>query len=470
MLSSKPIIFWFRRDFRLAEHAAILAASQSQRPVIPVVLLDEVAETYGAASKWRLSQAIEQFEHRLKGVGSRLILRRGTAAEELLALARETGAEDIWWTRAYDPDAIARDTKVKSTLKDAGFKPRSWPGHLLFEPWAVKTKQGGFFKVYSPMWRAVKDLDVAPPEAAPQQLLAPESWPQSDRLQDWALETAMHRGARVLAPHANVGEQAANARLADFMSARIGDYKDRRDFPAQNATSRLSENLAWGEIGPRTVWHAGLRGYLEGQRGAEHFLRELVWREFAYHLVYHTPQITQENWRSQWDDFPWSEHEDEAVLRWKQGRTGVPLVDAAMREMYVTGHMHNRGRMIVGSFLTKHMLKHWRIGQKWFEECLIDWDPAANAMGWQWVAGSGPDAAPYFRIFNPETQAQKFDAEQAYIHRFLAESAPTPGPEALAFFDACPRAWGLSQDDPYPTPVVSIGEGRKRALAAYDAR
>lgn len=320
------------------------------------------------------------------------------------------------------------------------------------------------------MWRAVKDLDVAPPDPAPLRLMAPQKWPESDRLSGWALDRSLDLGAQVLARHANVGESAAYARLANFLSGSIGAYKERRNYPAQNATSRLSENLAWGEIGPRTVWHAGLRAHHEGHRGAEHFLKELVWREFAYHLAFHTPEITHKNWKPEWDTFPWSDHEDEEVLRWKQGRTGVPLVDAAMREMYVTGHMHNRGRMIVGSFLTKHMLKHWRIGQKWFEECLIDWDPAANAMGWQWVAGSGPDAAPYFRIFNPETQAQKFDAEQTYIQRFVAERAPDPGPEALAFFDACPRAWGLAPDDPYPTPIVGLAEGRQRALAAYEAR
>lgn len=470
MTQPKPILIWFRKDFRLADHTALTEACISGRPIIPVVVLDEVTETFGAAPKWRLSQAISCFDDRLKNVGSRLILRRGAAAEELLALARETGAGDIWWTRAYDPDAIARDTKVKAALEDAGFGAKSWTGHLLFEPWTVKTKQGSYFKVYSPMWRAVKNLDVAAPDPAPLNLRAPRSWPGSDRIEDWELGKKMNRGALILACHANVGEAAANERLADFVHSSIGAYKDNRDYPARYATSRLSENLAWGEIGPRTVWHAGLRALYEGQKGAEHFLKELVWREFAYHLAFHTPEITHKNWRSEWDSFPWSQHEDEAVLRWKQGRTGIPLVDAAMREMYVTGHMHNRGRMIVGSYLTKHMLKHWRIGQKWFEDCLIDWDPAANAMGWQWVAGSGPDAAPYFRIFNPTTQAEKFDADRSYIHEYVAELAATPSRKALSYFDACPRAWGLSSKDVYPAPIVGLAEGRQRALAAYEAR
>lgn len=470
MSNSSAIILWFRRDFRLADHKALAEAGRSERPVIPVFILDEVAETFGAASKWRLLQAIDHFQDRLRKAGSRLILRRGDAADVLLELATETGAGDIWWTRAYDPDAISRDTKVKSTLKAVGYNAKSWPGHVLFEPWDVSTKQGGHFKVYSPFWRAVKDLGVAPPDPAPLRLLAPEIWPGSDQLQDWALGREMNRGGHVLARYAQVGEAAASERLYDFLHGPIEEYKDRRDFPAHNATSRLSENLAWGEIGPRTVWHAGMRAHLEGRRGAEHFLKELVWREFAYHLVFHTPRITRENWRAEWTAFPWSDEEDELVLRWKQGRTGMPLVDAAMREMYVTGHMHNRGRMIVGSFLTKHMLKHWRIGRRWFEDCLIDWDPAANAMGWQWVAGCGPDAAPYFRIFNPETQAQKFDAEQTYVQRYVAELAPEAGPEALAFFDACPRNWGLSPRDVYPRPIVGLAEGRQRALAAYETR
>jgi len=311
---------------------------------------------------------------------------------------------------------------------------------------------------------------VPAPDAAPERLAQPGHWPEGDRLEDWALGAAMNRGAAVLARHACVGEARAAERLADFLDGPIDSYRERRDFPAEPATSGLSENLAWGEIGPRTIWHAGMRARHEGARGAEHFLKELVWREFAYHLAFHTPRITRENWREEWDAFPWSTDEDASVLRWKQGRTGVPLVDAAMREMYVTGRMHNRGRMIVGSYLTKHLMKHWRIGQQWFEECLIDWDPAANAMGWQWVAGSGPDAAPYFRIFNPETQAKKFDSDETYVQRFVAELATEPGDEALAFFDACPRAWGLSPDDSYPEPIIGLAEGRERALAAYGNR
>ena len=208
----------------------------------------------------------------------------------------------------------------------------------------------------------------------------------------------------------------------------------------------------------------------EGARGAEHFLKEVVWREFAYHLVWHTPHILTRNWREGWDAFPWDSEESDNVLAWKQGRTGIKFVDAAMREMYVSGTMHNRARMIVASYLTKHLMAHWQIGQRWFEDCLIDWDPASNAMGWQWTAGCGPDAAPYFRIFNPETQLEKFDADGAYQVQWLAEGRAHPSDTALSYFDAVPESWGLLPSDPYPEPIVALDVGRNRALAAYEAR
>lgn len=465
-----PILLWFRRDFRLSDHPALAEAARQGRPVIPVCILDEVVEGYGAAPKWRWGEAVAQFSKSLEAIGSRLILRRGRALDVLQKLAKETGASDVWWTRAYDPEAIARDTDVKSTLQQSGIDARSFSGHVLFEPWTVTTKAGGFFKVYSPMWRAVRGLDIPLPDPAPRGLMPPADWPTSDDQQDWALEAAMNRGAGVLAQFACIGEERAHDRLTTFLEVRVDDYAKNRDFPAIDATSRLSENLAWGEIGPRTIWHAGQRVLQEGRPGAEKFLKEVVWREFAHHLIFHTPHITAKNWRPEWDSFPWSETEDGDVLRWKQGRTGIPLVDAAMRELYVTGTMHNRGRMIVGSYLTKHMMTHWRIGLNWFEDCLIDWDPAANAMGWQWVAGSGPDAAPYFRVFNPVTQADKFDAGRTYINDYVGELSPSPSDRALAFYQACPRSWALTPDDPYPAPVVNLAVGRARALEAYAAR
>ncbi|MDO7630051.1 MAG: FAD-binding domain-containing protein, partial [Loktanella sp.] len=217
-------------------------------------------------------------------------------------------------------------------------------------------------------------------------------------------------------------------------------------------------------------WHGGWRALHAGKSDAEVFLKELVWREFAYHLAHHTPRIVDANWKPEWDGFPWNEADTPEVIAWKQGRTGIPFVDAAMREMYVTGTMHNRGRMIVASYLTKHLMTHWKVGQAWFADCLTDWDPASNAMGWQWAAGSGPDAAPYFRVFNPVTQLDKFDKGHGYADRWIAEGALMPSDTALSYFDAVPCAWGLSPKDRYPEPVVALDVGRNRALAAYAAR
>lgn len=466
--SDTPIILWFRRDLRLSDNPLLAKAVATGRPLIPVFILDEVVETHGAAPKWRLGEAVRVFSDVLLDTGSRLILRRADALPALRQLIKDTGAGAVWWSRLYDPDAKRRDTNVKSTLQDDGIDAQSLPGHLLFEPWTVETGQGGYYKVYSPFWRAVKDRHVDPPESAPQELAAPSDWPASDNLDDWHLGAAMRRGAAIVAKYAKVGEQAAQQRLATFISRRVDAYKAARDFPAKDATSGLSENLTYGEIGPRSVWHAGMRALNEGAAGAEHFLKELVWREFAYHLIHHSPHIVDRNWREEWNGFAWRQDNNDAKC-WKRGMTGEPFVDAAMRELYVTGTMHNRARMIAGSYLTKHLMTDWRVGLRWFEDCLIDWDPASNAMGWQWVAGSGPDAAPYFRIFNPETQLEKFDGNSTYKDAFIAEGQADPPETATDFFAACPESWTLSPDQTYPDRIVGVKEGRERALAAYQA-
>ena len=469
MTDPAPLILWFRRDLRLDDHPMLAAAAASGRPLIPLFILDPETKGQGAAALWRLGLAVASFAGTLERIGSRLILRRGPALEVLDALIAETGAGAVHWTRAYDPPSRARDTAVKAALRARGVQAQSHPGPLLHEPWTVETGEGGHFRVYTPFWRAVRDRAVPLPAKAPQQMAVPAAWPASDRLEDWHLDAAMNRGAALVAPHQAVGEAAARARLDRFLAGPIELYRTARDFPGGENTSRLSENLTYGEIGPRRIWHAGWHAMEQGRAGAEHFLKELVWREFAWHLIHHTPHITHANWRDDWDSFPWRGDNPDAE-RWRRGMTGEPFVDAAMREMYVTGTMHNRARMIAASYLTKHLMTHWKVGLDWFAECLTDWDPASNAMGWQWVAGSGPDAAPYFRIFNPATQAEKFDPEQVYIHRFVAELCRQPGPEALAYFDAVPRSWGLKASGQYLEPVVALAAGRDRALAAYSAR
>jgi deoxyribodipyrimidine photo-lyase len=281
----------------------------------------------------------------------------------------------------------------------------------------------------------------------------------------------MGRSAEIVASYQRPGEAAAEARLAAFLAGGIADYAAARDRVGVAGTSGLSQNLALGEIGPRRVWHAAMAAHLAGAAGAECFLKELAWREFAWHLLFHTPDIEERNWKPEWDAFPW--HADPGrpeVVAWQRGRTGIPFVDAGMRELQVTGTMHNRARMIVASYLTKHLMTHWRIGRDWFADHLTDWDPASNAMGWQWAAGSGPDAAPYFRVFNPVSQLERFDPEGRYPQRWIAELSRAPGPEALAYFEVIPRSWGLSPRDPYPAPVVTPEAGRARALAAFAAR
>ncbi len=471
MSETSPILLWFRRDLRLSDHAALSAAAETGRPVIPVVIRDGLVDGLGAAPKWRWGLGVGHLAKRLEERGSRLILRSGKAEDVLARLVQDTGAGAVYWMRAYDPDSVARDTEVKSALKEAGLTAQSFAGHLMFEPWTVETKQGQFYKVFTPFWKAVRGRDVAEPLPEPGKLTAPDDWPDSEDLEDWALGDAMYRGAAVVRPWVRLGEEAAQDRLADFIENSAGQYNDRRDLPWTDGTSCLSENLAVGEITPAQCWHAGRRKMEEGSKGAETFLKELVWREFAYHLLWHTPRIATDNWREEWEAFPWNTDERLKEVRdWKRGRTGIRFVDAGQREMYVTGRMHNRVRMVVASYLTKHLLTHWKVGMKWFEDCLIDWDPASNAMGWQWSAGSGPDATPYFRVFNPVTQREKFDPERSYVDRWIAEGREDPAQEALSYFDAIPKNWDMQPGDDYPDPIMPADEGRKRALAAYENR
>ena len=469
-MSSSAIIVWFRRDLRLSDHAALSAACETGRPVIPVVIRDHCVDVLGAAPKWRWGLGVGHLAQSLETRESSLILRAGQALEVLRDLIRETGAGAVYWSRLYDPAAVQRDTEIKAALKEQGIEARSFGGHLMFEPWTVETKTGGYYKVYTPFWNSVKQRDVAAPLATPARIPAPDTWPASADLNSWALGAQMQRGADIVRPYVRLGEQAAQARLGAFMAHKVADYDAGRDLPGEDGTSNLSENLALGEISPHQCWHAGMRAREEGKPGAETFLKELVWREFAYHLMHHTPRILDQNWKEGWDAFPWNTKDTAEVIAWKQGRSGIQFVDAAMREMYVTGRMHNRGRMIVASYLTKHLLTDWRIGQAWFDDCLIDWDPAANAMGWQWSAGSGPDATPYFRVFNPVTQLDKFDKARAYVSRWIAEGRSNAHKDALSYFDAIPLSWGLSATDTYPAPIVAADEGRARALEAYENR
>ena len=466
-----PTILWFRRDLRLQDNAALTAAVSNGGPIIPVFICDEQVEALGAAPKWRLNAGVAELQNTLRGKNSRLTLRRGSALKVLNKLVTETGARAVYWQRAYDPISQARDTAIKSELIALGIDVKSFKGHLLFEPWTVQTKVGGFFKVYTPLWNSVRNRDVSEPLPEPGKIPGPNEFPASENLGDWQLGSQMSRGEQNVRQYARVGSECAQARLHQFTEGALKHYNTNRDIPGNDGTSKLAENLALGEITPAQCWHAARLELDRGNKGAEIFLKELVWREFAYHLLHHTPEILDQNWKPAWNAFPWSEdNKSSKFMAWKSGRTGLEFVDAAMREVYVTGTMHNRGRMIVASYLTKHLMTHWRLGQAWFEQCLIDWDPASNAMGWQWAAGSGPDATPYFRVFNPETQVEKFDPDRRYRSAWIAEGQQKPPRSAMQFFDAVPANWGLSPTNNYPKPIVSAKEGREIALSFYKNR
>lgn len=461
-------IWWIRRDLRLADNAALLAVAEAG-PVIPLFIFDERFQSLGAAPRWRLQEGLRALGAALEARGSKLILRKGDARAVLPGVMDETGASGVHWLRLYDPYSREVDAEIKAALREDGYEAESHAGHLLQEPMNVRTQAGDFYKVYSPFWKAIRQMDVPSPMPAPE-LSAPETWPQSDDLDDWNMAADMRRGADVLARHNRVGEEAAHDKLRLFLESRAEDYKEARNMVGQAGTSELSDHLSLGEISPRMIW-AEAKAAGDG-KGHEHFLSEVGWRDFAHHLMYHTPQMLGRNWREGWDAFPWSEDEtSDAVQAWKEGRTGVDFVDAAMRELWVTGKMHNRARMVVASYLTKHMMVHWRVGERWFADQLVDYDPASNAMGWQWVAGSGPDAAPYFRVFNPDTQLQKFDPDERYVTAWIAERQSNPPRTALEFFEAVPESAGLRPDQARPrAPIVGLKEGRERALAAYAAR
>ena len=439
------------------------AAAQTGRPLVAVAILDPVADHWGAAAKWRWCEGLRSFGAALAAAGLPLTLRRGAAGEVLVRLAAETDAEAVWWSRAYDPDARARDIAVKAALRSKGLSARSFPGHLLFEPETVTTKEGGGYRVFSAFWRAAVRGDPGQLLPSPKRLTAMAVPPKSEPLPDWRLVAALRRGAGVLGRHCRAGEAEAMNRLAKFLGASAMTYAELRDYPAEDATSNLSEHLSLGEISPRMVWHSARASGVPDK-----FLSELGWREFAYHLLHHFPALADRNWNAGWDRFGWRGDNEDAEA-WRRGMTGEPFVDAGLRQMYVTGRMHNRVRMVAASYLTKHLLTDWRVGLSWFADCLTDWDPAANALGWQWVAGSGPDAAPFFRVFNPMTQADRYDPGSAYRRHWIAEGQQRPGADALSFFQAAPRSWNLQPDQAYPDRRITPMAGRARALAAHAA-
>jgi deoxyribodipyrimidine photo-lyase len=427
----------------------------------------------GAASNWWLHRSLEQLASTLRARGGTLVIRRGPAAEQILQIARETNASLVCWNRLYEPAIVARDTSLKAELRDAGLSCESFGSTLFFEPWEIRTGQGGPYRVFTPFWRACQQrLDTLPaPQSAPHRIRFPAQAVPSLVLAELELLPKI-RWEGGLHCAWTPGESWALARVATFCDSAMDKYDDGRNRPDEAWSSRLSPHLHFGELTPRQclatvrnalVDHAGAR------KSAEAFVRELGWREFAHHLLYHFPATTDAPLDARFERFPWEPNE--ALLRaWQRGRTGYPIVDAGMRELWATGWMHNRVRMVVASLLTKNLRQHWLQGARWFWDTLVDASLANNTLGWQWTAGCGADAAPYFRIFNPVLQAERYDPARAYIRRWIPEIARLPDSYVHRPWQAPAHvlaAAGVQLGRDYPQPVVDFPASRNAALSAY---
>jgi deoxyribodipyrimidine photo-lyase len=413
---------------------------------------------------------LSSLDSQLRQRSSQLILRSGGALEQLSALIAETGANAVFWNRRYEPESIRRDAEVKAALKERGIAAESFNASLLFEPWEVTTQAGKPYQVFTPFWKTCR---AKPPVAEfvgflPSSPL-PSSPPRSEPLSSWNLLPKIPWD-KAFSEQWQPGEQGAQAQLEKFLADAIANYSQGRDIPGTRGTSQLSPHLHFGEIGPRQIWAAVHKAFANHPpEDARTFLREIGWREFAYHILYHFPRTPTAPLRVDFERFPWASHA--AQLRaWQRGQTGYPIVDAGMRELWTTGWMHNRVRMIVGSFLTKHLRISWTEGARWFWDTLVDADLASNTLGWQWIGGCGADAAPYFRVFNPMTQGEKFDPAGDYVRRWVPELSKLPSGVIHQPWTASPdvlRQAGVELEVNYPNPIVDHAEARARALEAF---
>lgn len=471
-------LVWFRRDLRLQDNPALAAALRRGGPIIPVFIHDERGEgdwPLGAASRWWLHHSLVALDGALRERRSRLVVASGDSAEVLRGLIRQTQATAVYWNRRYEPVVRARDASIKTGLLASGLEAKSFNSALLFEPHTIENKSGGPFQVFTPFWRHCLAQPVETAGRLSTAVLpAPARWPESPEIADLQL-LPRHRWGAGLRAVWTPGEATGQQRLKKFIARNMAGYDTGRDFPAHDGTSGLSPHLSFGELGPRQIWAAiqslsRANGVFPPHRGAQQFLTELGWREFAYHVLYHFPRTPVEPLRAGFGDFPWQR--DARQLRaWQRGRTGYPIVDAGMRQLWQTGWMHNRVRMIVASFLVKHLRISWQEGAAWFWDTLVDADLANNTLGWQWSAGCGADAAPYFRIFNPTLQGRKFDADGAYVRRWVPELVDVPTelihePWRMA---ATKQLGGPVSSADYPPPIVEHGVAREAALAAFRA-
>jgi deoxyribodipyrimidine photo-lyase len=477
MRRSQPVIVWFREDLRLSDHPALCAAAETGAPVICLYVFDEAsraphARRLGGAARWWLAQSLRALQADLRTIGGRLVLRRGPAANLIIELVRATQASSVFWNEiAQAPhQAIADDIVTK--LRDMAVVVQSFPGDLLARPSDIRNKEGRGLKVFTPFWRRIQALGDPPaPLPAPKSLRSIDGL-ASEALESWQLEPQHPDWAGGLRESWTPGETAARTRLRRFLTDGAKAYTENRDRPDHTGTSGLSPHLRFGEISPRQVWHAARFAAAERPalaRDIDKFLSELCWREFCRHLLFDAPDLAERNWQGTFDAFPWR-RDDGALRAWQSGRTGYPIVDAGMRELWHTGVMHNRVRMVAASFLVKHLLIDWREGEHWFWDTLVDADAGSNPANWQWVAGSGADAAPYFRVFNPVLQGEKFDPDGAYVRRWVPELARLSAPLIHRPWTAAPlelAGAGVELGRTYPEPIVDHKEGRARALAAY---
>jgi len=472
-----PAIVWFRRDLRLSDNLALSAAVAGGAPVVPVYIIDSEEEggyPVGRASQRWLHRSLVELDHALRASGSRLVIRQGPSLKALRELAGQTGASCVYWNRIYEPAAGKRDAEVAQGLADGGWKTETFNDSLLFEPDDVSTSGGDPYRVFTPFWKKCRSRSEPPsPFRAPKAVPGPSSWPGSLALDDVGREAAPARSAAIRMT-GSPGEKGAVAMLARFLDEGIAGYPENRDRPDLPGTSRLSPHLHFGEISPRQVWHTVSAKAVSDPsrgvaRGAEAFLRQLGWREFAHHLLHHFPETPEAPLREEFAAFPWR-YDGKALAAWQRGETGYPLVDAGMRELLGTGWMHNRVRMIVASFLVKDLLLPWQEGARWFLERLFDADLANNTLGWQWVAGCGADAAPFFRVINPVGQGKKYDPNGDYVRKWVPELADLP-----AKWIHCP--WqapedvlsdaGVTLGKTYPQPMVDHAAARERTLKAW---
>jgi deoxyribodipyrimidine photo-lyase len=459
-------LVWFRQDLRLSDNPAFIEACSQHQVVIPLYIYDKKTSVLGEAQAWWLHHSLSSLNCSLKQLGLSLILRRGEPLEIILDLLKTAPVSAVFWNRCYEPKAIARDKKIKATLLNQGIEVLSSNGSLLHEPWTIKNKNGGYFKVFTPYWRHCKQI---PMTQAPMHLTSQPSGLelQTDELEEWGLLPKLNWASR-FSDYWTPGEDGAQYKLHDFIENHLDAYKKNRDFPIKNATSRLSPHLHFGEISPSIIVRAIELAKLDPNcdiNSAEHFLNELGWREFSVYLLYHFPDLTHKNFKAEFNAFPWH-NEKQLLTCWQKGLTGYPIIDAGMRELWTTGYMHNRVRMIVASFLTKGLLIDWRLGADWFLDTLVDADLANNSASWQWVAGCGVDAAPYFRIFNPVLQSQKFDPDGSYIRHWVPELSQLNNKSIHA-------PWEFSDSEKiyangnYPKPIINHKEAREQALSYY---